>query len=232
MRKRAAQPKPYVWRFVAGRLCLDFANTAGSRRLIPGSGIGTRIPEERLYDYRRFLDWAVTARVVEPDVMRKLARQAASKPGQAVRVWRRAVRLREALYRLGASAIEHVSPRRADIDVLIEELRAACPHLTIADRGKGLVQCWKDQGRCLDGLLWPIALSAVEFFVKELPPRLKRCPGIGCAWLFVDATKNGRRVWCSMSDCGNRSKVLRYRSRRRDRRAATRNATNKGNAGR
>jgi predicted RNA-binding Zn ribbon-like protein len=110
-----------------------------------------------------------------------------------------------------------MSPRRADIDVLIEELRAASQHLTIANRGTALVQCWKDQGQCLDALLWPIALSAVEFFVKELAPRLKRCPGIGCAWLFVDATKNRRRVWCSMSDCGNRSKVQRYRSRRRRR---------------
>jgi len=216
MGKHAGPPQPYVWRFVAGRLCLDFANTAGSRRPILGSRIGTRIPEERLFDYQRLLDWAVTARVVEPNVGRRLARQAASERGQAMRVWRRAIRLREALYRLGASTIEHVKPRGADVDVLIEELRAACTHLTIANRGKALVQGWKDQGRCLDALLWPIALSALEFFVKELALRLKRCPGTGCAWLFVDATKNGRRVWCSMSDCGNRSKVRRYRSRQRD----------------
>ncbi|MFE7743242.1 CGNR zinc finger domain-containing protein [Nocardia sp. NPDC057455] len=32
-----------------------------------------------------------------------------------------------------------------------------------------------------------------------------------CGLLFVDASRPGRRRWCSMDRCGNLSKVRRYR---------------------
>jgi len=37
----------------------------------------------------------------------------------------------------------------------------------------------------------------------------------GCGWLFVDTSKNRRRRWCDINDCGNRAKQRRYQQRAR-----------------
>jgi predicted RNA-binding Zn ribbon-like protein len=31
--------------------------------------------------------------------------------------------------------------------------------------------------------------------------------------MFLDISKNGRRQWCDMQDCGNLAKVRRFRQR-------------------
>jgi predicted RNA-binding Zn ribbon-like protein len=47
--------------------------------------------------------------------------------------------------------------------------------------------------------------------------RLRRCPGRGCGWVFLDMS--GRRRWCSMATCGSREKMRRMYARRRAARA-------------
>lgn len=42
--------------------------------------------------------------------------------------------------------------------------------------------------------------------------RTRICPGPGCGVAFVDTTRAGRRIWCSMARCGNRAKQTRWRS--------------------
>jgi predicted RNA-binding Zn ribbon-like protein len=44
-------------------------------------------------------------------------------------------------------------------------------------------------------------------------PRVRRCPGRNCGWLFLDLS--GRRRWCSMTTCGSREKMRRMYERRR-----------------
>ncbi len=46
--------------------------------------------------------------------------------------------------------------------------------------------------------------------------RLKACRNDGCQWVFYDRSKNRTGRWCSMAACGNRTKVLTYRRRRRE----------------
>ncbi len=41
--------------------------------------------------------------------------------------------------------------------------------------------------------------------------RVRRCPGRGCGWLFLDTS--GRRRWCSMTTCGSRDKMRRLYQR-------------------
>jgi predicted RNA-binding Zn ribbon-like protein len=43
--------------------------------------------------------------------------------------------------------------------------------------------------------------------------RVKECPN--CGWLFLDTTKNGKRRWCSMEDCGSNVKALEYYYRKK-----------------
>lgn len=46
--------------------------------------------------------------------------------------------------------------------------------------------------------------------------RFRVCANDGCRWVFEDTSRGGHRRWCSMASCGNRAKVRRYRTRRRE----------------
>jgi predicted RNA-binding Zn ribbon-like protein len=48
--------------------------------------------------------------------------------------------------------------------------------------------------------------------VRECPGS----PGKACGWLFVDRTKNGNRIWCVGTACGNRTRAHRRYRRARD----------------
>ena len=68
------------------------------------------------------------------------------------------------------------------------------------------------EGFVWDGdLLAPIAVAAVDLLRSGPLDRLKVCAG--CPWLFLDTSRNRSRRWCSMSDCGARLKMRRYRAR-------------------
>jgi predicted RNA-binding Zn ribbon-like protein len=53
---------------------------------------------------------------------------------------------------------------------------------------------------------WPVK-SAADLLISPEIKQLKECPA--CGWLFLDKSKNQSRKWCSMSTCGDISKVTR-----------------------
>ena len=58
-----------------------------------------------------------------------------------------------------------------------------------------------------------LALSALALLRADAWRRIRVCPA--CAWLFLDASRNGSRRWCDMAVCGNRNKAhLHYRKKR------------------
>jgi predicted RNA-binding Zn ribbon-like protein len=64
-------------------------------------------------------------------------------------------------------------------------------------------------------LIAPALFAAGELLTTADFERIKACPPPdGCGWLFLDTSRNGRRVWCSMRTCGNAAKVRRFRRRR------------------
>ncbi len=62
----------------------------------------------------------------------------------------------------------------------------------------------------LDRLRWMAAWSAAELLTSAEVDRVRQCAGEGCAWLFLDTSKNRTRRWCDMSVCGNRAKARRH----------------------
>jgi len=72
-----------------------------------------------------------------------------------------------------------------------------------------------------------IASDFARFVCDHEPQRLRRCDNPACTMVFYDRGKNNTRRWCTMSICGNRDKVARYRAR-----LADREASNAGNIGR
>ncbi len=59
--------------------------------------------------------------------------------------------------------------------------------------------------------LTAIAREAVALLSGRDAARIRNCAG--CTILFVDASRAGRRRWCSMAACGNRRKVAAHRRR-------------------
>jgi predicted RNA-binding Zn ribbon-like protein len=69
------------------------------------------------------------------------------------------------------------------------------------------------QGGVRGGLAW-LAAAMVASTADGSWERLKICADDTCQWAFLDSSKNRSKHWCSMQECGNRSKTRAYRARR------------------
>lgn len=207
------------WKFVGGRLCLDFINTVGGR-LSSGA-----ILRDKLAAYGDLLEWSRLAGLVNQTESRSLNKGARSHPKEASAVLARSILLREALYRIFNAVTEgRRRPGAADLETLSRELHIARTHQRLTQAGDAFHWAWQNPDLALDRLLWPLALSAAELLTSGDLPLLRHCEGTDCGWLFLDTSRNHSRHWCDMKDCGNRAKVRRFRARQqrshRPRRAA------------
>lgn len=195
-------------KLVGGSLCLDFVNTVGGRS-------GSDITEDKLVDYSDLVAWAVHAGLVSPGEGDRLFVESERDPDIASQVFARALALREAVYQIARCAIRSIPPRPPDLERLNSELTEAFSGIRLEPGEKRYQWNWPEVGTTLDRLLWPIADSAAELLTHEDLTRLKECGGQNCGWLFLDTSKNGRRQWCDMRDCGNLAKVRKFREKQR-----------------
>jgi predicted RNA-binding Zn ribbon-like protein len=86
----------------------------------------------------------------------------------------------------------------------------------LASTPAGLAWDWRLDPSRLDHPLGPIAWSTADLLTSPEAHRLSLCAADDCGWLFIDSSRNHSRRWCDMADCGNRAKVRRFRSRRRE----------------
>ncbi|MCI0615635.1 CGNR zinc finger domain-containing protein [bacterium] len=184
-------------KLIGERLCLDFTNTVGGRN-------GSEIILEKLKTYDDLVVWSVHAGILN----RRDAQRLKKKGAQSV--VKRALRLREAIYRICVAALKKESPASADLKLLNHEIHEARNHEFVDSSFRIRT---KSTNKDLDQILWPVALSARQLLISEDLKRLQQCDSENCGWLFVDTSKNHTRQWCDMSDCGNRAKVRRFRSK-------------------
>jgi len=69
-------------------------------------------------------------------------------------------------------------------------------------------------GEGVDRLAGEVLAAVHEAQLTGTWARLKACADETCRWAFYDASRNRAGAWCSMADCGNRTKVRRFRARR------------------
>lgn len=191
---------------VGGRLCLDFTNTVGHR--------GEVIERDRLREYEDLLLWGEKAGVLADGEREELLRTAAL-TGNADAVFRRAIDLREALYRVFLAVAEGEEAVPADLEILNRELARAMARARVVATPEGFAWGWDDAPEP-DRVLWPVVRSAADLLVSPELQRVGKCAGERCAWLFLDTSKNRSRRWCVMKDCGNREKVRRHYRRHRE----------------
>lgn len=195
-------------KFIAGHPCLDFVNTVGGRVTGP-----VAVLRDKLTDYGTLARWSHAAGLSNIQEARRLERAARLNPQRAARTLVRAVRLREVLYRIFQSLLKGERPRAADVTVLRLEISAARAHQQLRVSGVGFVWAWDDSRDTLDAPLWRISHSSAELLTSAVVAQLRQCGGQECGWLFLDTSRNRKRRWCDMKECGNRAKVRRFRER-------------------
>jgi len=60
-----------------------------------------------------------------------------------------------------------------------------------------------------------LARDAVDLFASPLASRIRVCAAPDCGLLYLDQSRTGNRLWCSMQRCGTRAKVRTHRERSR-----------------
>jgi predicted RNA-binding Zn ribbon-like protein len=192
-------------RIVGGNLALDLVNT---RDTAPDGKPGF----DRLIDYGHLLAWAVRAGVISPGGADDAARGAAARPEDAASALRRVRDMRSDFYEIFEAIALDKHPPRTSLDALRSAHAEAVARGSLVDRGGAFVWDWSNH-EDLESVLWPVVHAATELLTSGELHRIKRCGR--CSWLFLDATKNRSRRWCSMEGCGTHEKSERFIARRR-----------------
>ncbi len=193
---------------IGGALALDFCNTA--------SGRGTDSALDHIVCATHLLSWARHSGIVDATANARLQRLCDADPAFGSRLLARALALRDATYRLDAALAQARTPDQDDIDTVAGTHAACLANGRLATRDGVFGWTWRLEDTPAEVILGPIAASAMSIITGADRARLKQCRGHHCGWLFLDTTKNNRRVWCEMEVCGNRAKQRRRRSRAQD----------------
>ncbi len=194
-------------RLLGGAVCLDIANTTGLRLEPDG--------EEALRDVEDLIAWAEHAGALDGKERRSLLRTAGAEPKKAAAVHRRAIALREAIYRIFSAVAARRAAEQGDVGLLNEAVAEAYRHLRLVPTASGFTWEWQGVEGALELPLWRVARSAADLLVSPELERVRECAGQECDWLFLDASRNRSRRWCDMAACGNRAKAQRNYARRR-----------------
>jgi len=190
---------------IGGHLALDFANTAGLH--------ASAVRREHLNRYHDVLDWAAAAGVLAPRLNRTLATSAERRPRDAASALAKVVALRENIYRVFARLAQRKPPLREDL-VRLHQARIATLAAAEPEWAEHRVALrWPDDPADLLRPIYPVLLATGELLESGDFDRLRQCGNHPCGWLFLDLSKNGSRRWCSSAECGNATRVRRFRAR-------------------
>ena len=196
-----------IFDLTSGLLCLDFANSVDDRTEIQ--------PEELLISFTALVSWSQQAQVLTEQEAQQLSEKAEQRPSEATRVLKRAVEVREAIFRIFKAIAEDASPEDEDLVVLSAAVADAQHHAQIVPKAAGFIWDWIGRAGDLDCMLWPVVQSAADFLTSDELDTLRVCASDSCDWLFIDTSKNHSRRWCNMKSCGNREKARRFYTRKK-----------------
>lgn len=188
-------------------LCLDFANTLSWRT--------SQKAEEKLSSHAALVGWGRKAGIVSAREARSMLE--AGQPSKDV--LKRAILLRESMYRIFAAQAAGRRGRASDLAILNETVREALGHLRLVAEANGFAWRWPADSGAASRIVWAVARSAADLLTSAHLRDVRECAGAGCGWLFLDLSRNRSRRWCAMSDCGNREKARRHYQRLRQARA-------------
>jgi len=177
--------------FFGGRLWIDLLNTT----MFSGEDFRDLIASPE-----RFSAWLAAAGMAS-DIT-----ASDSTDGTEVRGLREQLRSAVDLFRIGAP------PPAALINAINQKLAQVSVRLLLEKSANGFRFVERfDAGEA--GPCGVIAADFARFICEAEPERLRRCSNPACTMVFYDTSKNKTRRWCTMTICGNRDKVARFRAR-------------------
>jgi predicted RNA-binding Zn ribbon-like protein len=196
------------WVWYGGRPSLDFVNTRRNRGAgLRDAGAGDRTAGDGEAEYLRepadLAAWLSEAGLIGPP--------AAGRSLVDEDILTGALALREAISAAVTATVAAASvPDRAVR--CVNEWIAAEPQRPALRLEAGVPVLRAPRARSTaQGALTLIAVDAADLVGTGLRERLRICPGPGCRGRFLDDSPAGRRRWCSMAVCGNRSKAAAHR---------------------
>jgi predicted RNA-binding Zn ribbon-like protein len=187
---------------LGGRLAVDFANAPS----YPGS------PFQDL-SWEDLISFLEVASIVSTERGASLRALPETDTKAAAVLLGRATRLRRALRQSFTALVRGERVPTTCANPINDVLRITEGHdeLTHRDWTWKLEFVPRESGS--DWLLAAIARSAAEILADPEAARLRTCANPDCGLLFCDNSRTHKRRWCSMSVCGNRSKVASFTRR-------------------
>jgi predicted RNA-binding Zn ribbon-like protein len=189
-------------KLLGGRLCLDFVNTQGWR--------GKEDPGEYLNTYDELIAWSSHVDMISKQEVRALSQKSDKHHLAAESALNHAIELRETIFRIFSSIAEGNSAANKDLTVFNKYLSRTMRLSQIIKKKNGFYWDTTGDKAKLEWILNPIIRSTADLMISQELRKVKKCGDPVCGWLFLDISRNQRRRWCDMQDCGNRAKASRF----------------------
>ena len=183
--------QPFPFKFVGNDLALDFVNTRVRAGAAFHDLVGT--PE-------RLADWLHATSLNCPV------------EGWSVDDFAGLRRLRDALSAVFLSSIDGTSADPDALALINRHLENHTRRMNLWQDAKGFHLTEHQAPMGANALMALLANAAAELLASTDRRRIKNCAHPQCALVFKDTSKAGRRRWCSMEICGNRTKVANFRA--------------------
>jgi predicted RNA-binding Zn ribbon-like protein len=203
------QPE-FVFDLTGGQLALNFANTV-SRRHDPDRR------REHLENYADVIFFAKQSEIISAKDTKELCDYAEDHVGEAARTFRKAIAMREVMYRAFSAVAQGKTASAADLDLMNDFAIEALRHRCLTRANGGYRWEWRPDGKKpLERILWEAAQAAADLLTSPELQLVRYCEAPDCEWLFLDHSRNHSRRWCDMTSCGNRQKARRHYQRTRE----------------
>ena len=187
-------------------LGLDFSNTVDWRN-------GDE-REDKLETFESLVAWSVKEGVIPQGEAQSIVKSAREKRTEDSTL-RRAVQLRETIYRIFSAVAHDRRPDDEDIDTLNRFLSDYPVSSSVVKTGGEYSWAVVPGGGAEAKMLWPVAKSAADLLTSDQLRRVTECANEedGCGWMFLDKTRSGTKKWSSSTVCGDRAKVRAWYDR-------------------
>lgn len=187
-------------------LCCNFVNTVYAWR-----GVNLN---EYLKTYDDFVAWCRKLIVCDAAYLDELSAQAKLHPQKAEAALNEIKEVRQLFYNfISAIAAGEKDTYESLLKELNPLLNKSLTKQEIVYKNGTFQPELQLQTTALDGPLYVVLKSLYDLLMQADLNRIKECPK--CGWVFLDETKNGRRRWCSPTECGTQDKMLRYNQKKR-----------------
>jgi predicted RNA-binding Zn ribbon-like protein len=195
--------------FIGNHRCLDFINT---------QLVVSERPVDLLASFSDLVDWLVRAGRIAADEEKNIKREGA-RQGKGAET----LALARAFRAMLREMVERIAARKpvpeAALQAINELLRQRVGYPQLTRRARGFERTYLAESENSNQLLGVLAEVASDLLCTCDLSLIKKCQNPSCVLFFYDTTKNHARHWCSMSMCGNRSKVAAHYQRHRNRKS-------------